>query len=979
MAALQHTISSAEIMAEDSDEPAPLEVQFNRKGEEEEAADQIVLDSANEEYETEEELRQMQIQALKQQHGKEKERKRVKVYELRDTSWFDRGTGFCKGFVEDDGVACLQVEAEDPVQEDPDEPGGFMARDFLLNTPVEKDDIYGKQQDTLIVWTDPKTGVDIALSFQDAEGCEDTWNFICDVQKHLLSLATPSSSSPHASPAFTPTNPTSLRWQPPSLSNIRDQEYSLRFSAKTAQGRERCIEHILNEDYIKRLTVIFEQAEDLESIDDLHALCSLMQTILLFNDNGIFEYILQEDVFQGVIGMLEYDPEHPDYKANFRAHFLESSQYRSVVPIPEPLILHKIHQTYRLLFLKDIVLARMIDDPAFNILNGFVFFNQVDILNYIQGTEGILENLFGPFREPLPLPPAEGEQLPNLNEKKRDIIFFLHSLCTTAKSIQLVPRINLYRNLIERGLISPIKYALRRPEARILHAGAEMLTLVVEHDANSVKVQIFKEEERKERTVVQEIVSVLQSTGNGGLMGQMGDTLRTLLEGPVDTETFIGKKEAPVTETFNTYFYENIALSLFRPLLEIADFKENHLSREYMTLIQTLVELLSYCVIHHQHKSSYFILSNPISKRIAGLLYVRDKPLRHAALRFLRACLKTPNHFIHRHFVKNDLLEPLVILLEEEGIRDNMMSSACMEVVEQIRKDNIKSIINYLFDSYSPRLEALSHRPLLRPIIMGIRSRWEINNEPAPSVLLVANTSMTETEGWGGERREEEWFEESDEEITQEAEEDGESIPSKRKRSGETGGPKKRSAPRSTETTSALGLDYNDPESPLSHDDSSLEDPLPNSTTSLTTTTSLLDRTVKRAEEKEKEKDRQRVRGLEEGLGDVQAKMREKRRREEEEDEGFAGLLAGTKPLPVATVAASAASGGGTIEAGKRGDDINDERAESIITPSITGNTLTDTRSQTDHISPAEGRKAGGLKEAGKKIRLNFLGKKLGK
>ncbi|KAG9376748.1 Suppressor of Mek1 [Pyrenophora tritici-repentis] len=27
------------------------------------------------------------------------ERKRVKVYELKNNDWFDRGTGFCKGVV----------------------------------------------------------------------------------------------------------------------------------------------------------------------------------------------------------------------------------------------------------------------------------------------------------------------------------------------------------------------------------------------------------------------------------------------------------------------------------------------------------------------------------------------------------------------------------------------------------------------------------------------------------------------------------------------------------------------------------------------------------------------------------------------------------------------------------------------------------------------------------------------------------------
>lgn len=38
---------------------------------------------------------------------------------------------------------------------------------------------------TLIVWTDHTTQQDIALSFQDVEGCDDIWQFIVEVQKHL--------------------------------------------------------------------------------------------------------------------------------------------------------------------------------------------------------------------------------------------------------------------------------------------------------------------------------------------------------------------------------------------------------------------------------------------------------------------------------------------------------------------------------------------------------------------------------------------------------------------------------------------------------------------------------------------------------------------------------------------------------------------------------------------------------------------------
>lgn len=67
---------------------------------------------------------------------------------------------------------------------------------------------------------------------------------------------------------------------------------------------------------------VMTEAEDLESLTDLHLLCIIMQSIrkccsiddfrcaelvdaVLLNDNSIFEYILQEEVFFGVVSILE--------------------------------------------------------------------------------------------------------------------------------------------------------------------------------------------------------------------------------------------------------------------------------------------------------------------------------------------------------------------------------------------------------------------------------------------------------------------------------------------------------------------------------------------------------------------------------------------------------------------------------------------------------------------------------------------------
>jgi hypothetical protein len=46
-------------------------------------------------------------------------------------------------------------------------------------------------------------------------------------------------------------------------------------------------------------------------------------------------------------------------------------------------------------------------------------------------------------------------------------------------------------------------------------------------------------------------------------------------------------------------------------------------------LMQYLSELLAFFVAQHGHRAQFFILSNPVSIRIATLLYMKQKPSRH--------------------------------------------------------------------------------------------------------------------------------------------------------------------------------------------------------------------------------------------------------------------------------------------------------------------------------------------------------------
>jgi protein phosphatase-4 regulatory subunit 3 len=97
----------------------------------------------------------------------------MQVYELIGQRWVDQGTAFCTGGYDSAlNAASLVARAETDYKQ------------IILQTRIRNIEAYQRQQDTLIVWTEPN-GSDFALSFQDPDGCAAVWQFIEDVQVHI--------------------------------------------------------------------------------------------------------------------------------------------------------------------------------------------------------------------------------------------------------------------------------------------------------------------------------------------------------------------------------------------------------------------------------------------------------------------------------------------------------------------------------------------------------------------------------------------------------------------------------------------------------------------------------------------------------------------------------------------------------------------------------------------------------------------------
>lgn len=101
-------------------------------------------------------------------------RRRVKLYALNaDRQWDDRGTGHVSSTYVDrlKGISLL-VRAE-------------ADGSLLLESKIQPDTAYQKQQDTLIVWSEGDN-FDLALSFQEKAGCDEIWEKICNVSNIMI-------------------------------------------------------------------------------------------------------------------------------------------------------------------------------------------------------------------------------------------------------------------------------------------------------------------------------------------------------------------------------------------------------------------------------------------------------------------------------------------------------------------------------------------------------------------------------------------------------------------------------------------------------------------------------------------------------------------------------------------------------------------------------------------------------------------------
>ncbi|NXA72370.1 P4R3B phosphatase, partial [Thryothorus ludovicianus] len=682
-------------------------------------------------------------------------RRRVKVYTLNeDRQWDDRGTGHVSSsYVERLKGMSLLVRAESD--------GSLLLESKINpNTAYQKQqaNLFQKQllswfylkQDTLIVWSEAEN-YDLALSFQEKAGCDEIWEKICQVQGKDPSVEVTQDlieseeehieEMPESSPLIDlPTCELNK------LEEIADLVTSV---LSSPIRREKLALALENEGYIKKLLQLFQVCENLENTEGLHHLYEIIRGILFLNKATLFEVMFSDECIMDVVGCLEYDPSLAQPKRH-REFLTKTAKFKEVIPITDSELRQKIHQTYRVQYIQDIILPTpsVFEENFLSTLTSFIFFNKVEIVSMLQ------------------------------------VSGFSYGL-------------EVFAQLTDEATDDDKRCELGMDDLQVRSAATDIFSYLVEFSPSMVREFVMQEAQQSDDDILLINVVIEQMICDtdpelGGAVQLMG-LLRTL----IDPENMLATANKTEKSEFLNFFYNHCMHVLTAPLLAntsedkcekgteyfhflpppfrpvvfgnavVGSTKSNTICPDnYQTaqLLALILELLTFCVEHHTYHIKNYIMNKDLLRRVLVLMNSKHTFLALCALRFMRRIIGLKDEFYNRYITKGNLFEPVINALLDNGTRYNLLNSAVVELFEFIRVEDIKSLIAHIVENFYNALESIEYVQTFKGLKTKYEQEKDRQSQKLNSVPSILRSNRFRRDARALEEDEEMWFNEDEEE-----------------------------------------------------------------------------------------------------------------------------------------------------------------------------------------------------------------------
>uniref|UniRef100_A0A6M2FB20 Serine/threonine-protein phosphatase 4 regulatory subunit 3-like central domain-containing protein n=1 Tax=Populus davidiana TaxID=266767 RepID=A0A6M2FB20_9ROSI len=332
----------------------------------------------------------------------------------------------------------------------------------------------------------------------------------------------------------------------------------------------------------------------------------------------------------------------------------------------------------------------------------------------------------------------------------------------------MVQQLRLFRDLMNEGIFDIIADTLQNQDKKIVLTGTDILILFLNQDPNLLRSYVVRQEGIQ---LLGLLVKGMITDFGDDMHCQFLEILRSLL----DSYTPSGAQRDNIIEIFYEkhlgQLIDVITASCPNEVVPPSSGKSSGFGERVDTrngmkpeILSNICELLCFCVLHHPYRiKCNFLLDNVIEK-VLTLTRRKEKYLVVAAVRFVRTILSRHDEHLINHFVKNNLLKPIVDAFVSNGDRYNLLNSAILELFEYIRKENLKSLLKYIVDSFWNELVKFEHLTSIQALKVKYEQCLEQCGAKSTGNILDPRKRNDER---ALEKEEEDYFnEDSDEEDT---------------------------------------------------------------------------------------------------------------------------------------------------------------------------------------------------------------------
>jgi protein phosphatase-4 regulatory subunit 3 len=197
---------------------------------------------------------------------------------------------------------------------------------------------------------------------------------------------------------------------------------------------------------------------------ELFTLFEIFKTLVLLNETLLLEQLFAPDVSLEVLGVFEYDAAvAPHNRVRHRQVVSAARAFREVVSLGNETLRQKVHQTHRMIYLKEVVLPRVLDENTMSSITSLVYFNQVEIVTHLRDDKRFVGELFHRLRTATD------------SDEVQALVGLLQEFCALARNLQLKGRTMFYDTMMRAGLYEATLRMLENPVRTVRLAVLDVL------------------------------------------------------------------------------------------------------------------------------------------------------------------------------------------------------------------------------------------------------------------------------------------------------------------------------------------------------------------------------------------------------------------------------------------------------------------------------------------------------------------------